>query len=231
MSYPFEKIKNHYEDHLWKIFKASEKVKYRWTNPYTDELRWEEMFTPIEESTWNSIRSFGKCPLYPQYPVRKYFVDFGNPVVKVALECDGLLYHADKRKDQVRDKVLLDAGWVVYRVGGADCNRVFDKIEELKEYNDYTDEEKYQILDEWYSTTVDGVIRAIAIFHMGLKEHFYHEQEVDLAFKCLTKRISIDDDMLAEVYERLTREADIEEDEVKRKALDIWKYGRKRIIP
>lgn len=87
-------------------------------DPY--EVDWLHVFTPIEYALWHDIRSAG-CVFYPQYPVGRYFVDFGNPVAKVAIECDGAKWHMDKEKDAARDKKLRDAGWSVYRISGSDC--------------------------------------------------------------------------------------------------------------
>lgn len=86
---------------------------------------WEEHprminFTPIEEWLWSDIRQCGAV-LWPQYPVLNFFVDFANPVAKVAIECDGAAYHQDKEKDAARDKRLTDAGWTVYRISGKHC--------------------------------------------------------------------------------------------------------------
>lgn len=231
MNYPFEQIKNHYEDIRFNIYEISRKCKYRWLNPYADAIDWGKLFTPIEEQTWMAIRSFGKCPLYPQYPVRKYFVDFGNPIVKVAVECDGQLYHTDKEKDHQRDKALLEAGWIVYRIKGKDCFKPTDQFEELKEYNDYTEDEKYHILKDYYANSIEGLIRAISIFHMGYKEFFYHENEIDLAHMCLTKRISINDNMIDEIYEKLTSKNQEEENTIMRQISVEFKYGKNRYMP
>ncbi|MEK6884412.1 MAG: DUF559 domain-containing protein [Nanoarchaeota archaeon] len=230
MNYPFEQIRNHYEDILFDIYEISKKCKYRWLNPYSDYIDWGKLFTPIEEAMWMNIRTFGKCPMYPQYPVRKYFVDFGNPVVKVAIECDGKQYHTDKEKDLNRDKALLEAGWMVYRINGADCNRVCNEFYELSDYNNYTEEEKYHILKEFYSTTGYGLIRAIAIFHMDYQEFIYHENEIDLAYQCLVERISINDGLLEELYDKKVGVTH-EENEIFKEVYHIYKYGRNRPLP
>lgn len=227
---PFDKIKNHYEDILYNIYESAKKCKYRWTNPYCDDINWGNLFTPIEESMWHHIRSFGKCPMYPQFPVRKYFVDFGNPIVKVAIECDGKAYHTDKTKDLNRDKSLLEAGWMVYRINGADCNRICKEFYELSDYNDYTENEKYNILREFYEKTGYGLIRAIAIFHMDYNEFRYHENEIDLAYQCLVERISINDGLLEDIYENKVGVTKKEND-LFMEAYNIYKYGRNRRIP
>lgn len=83
---------------------------------------WLSIFTPIEMAAWQDIRANG-LPLWPQLPVGRFFVDFGNPVVKVALECDGKQWH-DPVKDEARDRVLWDLGWTVYRADGRRCKKV-----------------------------------------------------------------------------------------------------------
>lgn len=76
--------------------------------------------TPIEWCLWADIRACNAI-FYPQYPVGRFFVDFGNPVAKVAIECDGYEYHLDKGKDRDRDDELAALGWRVYRISGHDC--------------------------------------------------------------------------------------------------------------
>ncbi len=90
-----------------------------------DPYLWEEHrgminFTPIESWLWADIRQCGAV-LYPQYPVLNFFLDFANPVAKVAIECDGFAFHQDKEKDASRDQRLMDAGWTVYRISGRHC--------------------------------------------------------------------------------------------------------------
>jgi very-short-patch-repair endonuclease len=82
--------------------------------------------TPIEAWLWHDIRACNAV-LYPQYPVLNFFVDFANPVAKVAIECDGKAYHQDKAKDAARDQRLTDAGWTVYRISGSDCRKDSDE--------------------------------------------------------------------------------------------------------
>ena len=82
--------------------------------------------TPIEEWFWADSRD-ADLILYPQYPVGNLFVDFANPVAKVAIECDGAAYHINKQKDAIRDEFLSRLGWTVYRISGADCRKDFDE--------------------------------------------------------------------------------------------------------
>lgn len=84
------------------------------------EVRWGEVFTPIEAAMWHELRR-ADLPFYPQLPVGKAFVDFGNPHHKIAIECDGKEFHLDRMKDRQRDAVLAARGWRVLRITGADC--------------------------------------------------------------------------------------------------------------
>jgi very-short-patch-repair endonuclease len=82
-------------------------------------------FTPIEAWLWHDIRAVDAV-LYPQYPVGRFFVDFANPVAKVAIECDGAAYH-DQARDAERDAQLQRMGWTVYRFPGWMCRQDFDE--------------------------------------------------------------------------------------------------------
>ena len=89
-----------------------------------DAYLWEQAgciaMTPIESWLWADIRSLDAV-LYPQYPVGRFFVDFGNPVAKVAIECDGAAWHLDKARDAARDEALRSLGWKVFRFPGWEC--------------------------------------------------------------------------------------------------------------
>ena len=93
-------------------------------DPY--EVDWLMVFTPIENALWYDIRMSGAV-LYPQYPVLNYFVDFGNPVAKVAIECDGAAFHRDTAKDEARQRAIEAAGWSVYRLSGKECLTDYDE--------------------------------------------------------------------------------------------------------
>lgn len=87
-----------------------------------DPTAWNEVMTltPIESWLWGDIRE-ANAVFYPQWPVAGFFVDFANPVARVAIECDGAAYHLDKAKDAARDEKLADLGWTVYRITGGQC--------------------------------------------------------------------------------------------------------------
>lgn len=95
-------------------------------DPYEWDSRGLLHMTPIEAWLWSDMRDEGMV-MYPQYPVDGVFVDFGNPVAKVAIECDGKAYHLDKEKDEARDLRLAGLGWTVYRLTGRECRSEFDE--------------------------------------------------------------------------------------------------------
>jgi very-short-patch-repair endonuclease len=98
---------------------------------------WLTIFSPIEMALWQDIRAMG-LDLWPQLPVGRFFVDFGNPVAKLAVECDGRQWHRDAAKDQARDEELEAKGWMVIRIPGYQCNgRILDSEEaEMKGIED-----------------------------------------------------------------------------------------------
>lgn len=196
----YDEIRDHYSFLTPRIMDAQGKNISRWVSPYCN-VRWELYFTPIEEFAWMALRSFGKAPFYPQYPVKNYFVDFGNPYVKIAIECDGKEFHKDKEKDRLRDENLFKEGWIVYRISGADCFRPV--TDEYYDIYYQPEEEQYEILKEFYMGTIEGLINALAILHFEYA-HFNQElNELDLAFECLKKRISVNNGTLEKNYEKM----------------------------
>lgn len=85
-----------------------------------------KQMTPIETNFWADARDAGAI-LYPQWPACGYFLDFANPVAKVAIECDGYAYHLDRESDAKRQAVLEAAGWTIYRISGRECNMDYDE--------------------------------------------------------------------------------------------------------
>ena len=125
----WNRIREHYRIRREKIFAQPSN---RWgLDPYSWMSAGIQM-TPIENGVWHDIRCEGMV-LYPQYPVGRFFVDYANPVARVALECDGAAYHQDKEKDARRDWELLDMGWRVYRITGRDCLRIYEDEEDEDE--------------------------------------------------------------------------------------------------
>ena len=91
----------------------------------TDAYAWDHdggiWLSPIEQNLWSDIRT-ADLVLYPQWPVAGFFVDFGNPVARVAIECDGKAFH-DAARDVPRQKAIEAKGWTVYRFPGWMCNQ------------------------------------------------------------------------------------------------------------
>lgn len=89
-----------------------------------DPYWWDGLveMTPIEKNMWHDIRCTGAV-FYPQFPILGFFVDFANPQMKIAIECDGKNWH-DPVKDAKRDAALLDIGWTVFRFTGKECNEL-----------------------------------------------------------------------------------------------------------
>lgn len=91
----------------------------------SDAYAWDHdggiWLSPIERNLWSDIRT-ADLVLYPQWPVAGFFVDFGNPVARVAIECDGKAFH-DAARDAPRQKAIEAKGWTVYRFPGWMCNQ------------------------------------------------------------------------------------------------------------
>lgn len=187
---PYDKIREHYKHLTPYILEISEGRAANWVTPYTDLVDWLKIFTPIEFDAWQAIRCNGKCPLYPQYPVSNYFLDFGNPYLKIGVECDGAEFHLDKKKDNDRDYELKLLGWKIYRISGSDCwKRPSNYFYDLQ----YQPEEnRWEILSEYYENTLEGLINALAIIHCNYKWYYNDEwvNEKGLAHKCLQDRLS-----------------------------------------
>lgn len=122
---------------------------------------WISIFTPIESGAWCDIRGAG-LPLWPQIPVGPFFVDFGNPVARVALECDGRAYH-DAQKDAERDRRLNSMGWTVYRAPGSRCIKVMREPWEIAAENDGEVPEGYA--KRFSEQTMHGLMAKIAQCH------------------------------------------------------------------
>lgn len=186
---PYNEIRKHYDYLTPLIFERSERNRSAWVSPYCQEVDWIKIFTPIEYDAWHAIRSNGRVPLYPQYPVLNYFLDFGNPFLKIGIECDGAEFHLDKKKDNDRDYQLHEQGWKIFRISGSHCWKV-----PSTEYYDLMympTEVRDKILNEFYNSTVDGLIRALAICYCGESYYSdYYINEYNAAKSCLGERES-----------------------------------------
>lgn len=106
-------------DSMREQYKAGGKQLLEGRDPYSVVGAYDRL-TPIEEQLWCDIRCAG-LPMFMQYPVGPYTLDFGDPERKIGIEADGKAFH-DKDRDAARDKRLLEQfGWKVFRVTGAEC--------------------------------------------------------------------------------------------------------------
>lgn len=121
----FMAIRNFYQRHHAEVMAA---VDVWHIDPYAWDHEGGIRLTPIESALWHDIRAEGLV-LHPQYPVGRFFVDFGNPVAKVAIECDGAQWHQDKEKDASRQREIEALGWRVYRITGSACFSDFVETE------------------------------------------------------------------------------------------------------
>jgi hypothetical protein len=96
-----------------------------------DPYEWDGsgiVLSPIESWLWTDIRQANMI-LYPQMPVAGFFADFGNPVAKVAIECDGAAFHNPER-DAARASKIKQSGWTLYRFTGKECRMdTYDEFE------------------------------------------------------------------------------------------------------
>lgn len=120
----------------------------RWAlDPYAWDHQAGIEMSPIEAAIWHDIRNEGLV-LYPQFPVAGYFVDFGNPAARVAIECDGKAFHQDAAADRKRQRHIEAKGWAVYRLTGAQCAAVDDRTVDGFDRESYTRNPAAQLLAE-----------------------------------------------------------------------------------
>jgi very-short-patch-repair endonuclease len=157
-----KEVREYYEGFEQLIIRST--IKGQWQNTYAFD--WASSFSEAEFQAWQVIRLTGRCLMYPQYPVDKYFVDFGNPYYRIALEVDGKEFHLDKEKDKRRDEHLLCLGWKTFRITGAEAFKIIDGIEEINHRNwDELYPEQRDIVLNWFMNTADGVIEALTRFY------------------------------------------------------------------
>lgn len=86
----------------------------------------------LEYIAWGVIRCNSHIAnyFYPEYPIDKFFCDFGSPIHKIVFECDSQLYHKNtKREDAERQHIIENDGWMVFRFN---ARQIFaNKYEEI----------------------------------------------------------------------------------------------------
>ena len=127
-------------------------------------------FTPNEYALCQSIRS-RPLPMYPEFPVLNYFVDFGNPYLRIALEADSKEFHTDEEKDINRDTKLLQVGWKTFRVSYEENVTPTKEIAEIGDLmlEGLTTEASDELENRMLHTS-DGVVDAIDFFYFMLPE-------------------------------------------------------------
>lgn len=83
-------------------------------------------------------------PLYPQFPLFNYFIDFANPYLRIGVELDGKQH--DQNVDQERDDRLAEYGWSIFRIAGLEANTAFENQTDL-DLADYPEELKRTALE------------------------------------------------------------------------------------
>lgn len=134
------------------------RAAYAKWRPYTDPYQYggAEKMTPIERNVWHDIRSNG-LPLYPQFPVGPYFVDFADPVHKIVIEVDGKEFHstlAQRQHDKEREAFLRRNGWQVYRIEGRQTYA--DRHEIIRRCQRDCDTEEGQEMCEFHRETFEA---------------------------------------------------------------------------
>lgn len=129
-------------------------------------LPWDLSFSHAEKFAWSKLHDHPSVMLYPEYPVGKYFLDFGNPALAIAVEIDGENYH-NKEADFQRDIALLRQGWIVFRVPAKElfwnaehpANFVIKNGGSIEE--DWNQDEVHRVAEKYYLESGDGFLEAL----------------------------------------------------------------------
>jgi very-short-patch-repair endonuclease len=172
----FQGIRTHYARELPRMMAEYADSGRMLFDPYG--LDFYAGMTPIESAVWSDIRC-EPIPMYPQIPALRYFFDFANPFIKVAIECDGKQWH-DPAKDAIRDAKLMADGWTIYRIPGRECNKLMDTpwdIERKMYERGCQDDDEINCEAEsqarkWFAETSTGIVHAINVKHFGKKSKY-----------------------------------------------------------
>jgi very-short-patch-repair endonuclease len=179
-----EDIKFAYKKYMHYIIEAHSINKKFFFNP--DFFNWFRIFTPIESRAWCQIRASDCVVLYPQYPVDKYFIDFGNPFLKVGLEVDGKMHN--REKDIIRDENLQKLGWKIFHVAGRECLCEYKSIIEIEEMGG-SDQDNYDLFERFYMNTLEGVVKAIGRLYFG---GYGYDSHLEFCYRTLLAHSLID---------------------------------------
>ncbi|MCX6222449.1 MAG: DUF559 domain-containing protein [Bacteroidia bacterium] len=94
-------------------------------------IEWK--MSKLEEIAWGAIRNTAHCQNFnPEYPVGKYFVDFADPIARIAIECDSNMYHKGYNpKEGERQHFIEQHGWRVIRFNSRQI--LANKYQEISE--------------------------------------------------------------------------------------------------
>ncbi len=91
--------------------------------------------SPFGQMFWQQLRRLA-ADWVAQYPVEPYFLDFGLPSCKLAIELDGHEFHKTKEQrthDARKDRFLSKRGWTVLRFTGTEVFRDIKRcVEEVQ---------------------------------------------------------------------------------------------------
>ena len=98
----------------------------------------DNYITDIEAIVKNALDNAGIKYKFQHSTRTGYIIDFAIPDKKIAIECDGEMWHTSKksrRKDRHKDYKLRREGWTVIRLWGyeikSDVERCINKIKQL----------------------------------------------------------------------------------------------------
>lgn len=168
-------------DYFRSLYESIDVTEYR-----AYPIDWIPHFSPIESMAWGEIRYLG-LPFWPQFPIGQYFADFADPIKKIVIECDGKEFHS-REKDKPRDAFMNANGWTVYRISGADCNRIITPPwEEIADKDiDRDSHQARSLYDHWFHKSIDGLVMSIAVIHYG--RHMSYERANSMASSVLSCR-------------------------------------------
>lgn len=160
-------VKEYYLANQFKIIQHHEKYPLRLMDAYPFD--WNYIMNEIEQIAWSTMRVKGNMPLYPQFPALQYYLDFANPILKIAVEIDGLEFH-ERDKDRDRDLELKKQGWRIFRIPGQQMVKttLYENWGDLTYFDhkyDSLPDFTLEWIKHWIMGTGDGVLEAIKVIY------------------------------------------------------------------
>ncbi|MAC84779.1 MAG: hypothetical protein CL624_11670 [Arcobacter sp.] len=137
--------------------------------------------SPFEESVYELLSDIG-IKAVPQVGVSGYFIDLaveaeeGHDFI-LAIECDGASYHSSKSardRDRLKDEVLKNLGWKVYRIWSVDWFK--NRDHEVQKLIKVIKEEQAKYSEEYKIRLENAVIHQKVIAEKLLKEELLKEE-------------------------------------------------------